>query len=131
MAGWVEIDELYDYVGGPFTPADKTFAQRCVDAANACIVEWHPDWQVPSGKSAGAFAPAFNPAFTTASAGASGSAKHRLGALKLAASFYNRRTALGGDYAQFEGGQYMMPGVVDAEISALLDINRHHEPLVA
>lgn len=133
ITGWVGVADVHRALGGPFTPDDATYLALCVDATNAIIHRWHPDWPVPVRRDRPApFGAVFGDPFDRATGSTiQVDAAVRLGALKLACAFYNRRGAMGADYAQFEGmGGFAVPGVVDAEISALLDINRHHEPLV-
>jgi len=133
-SGWVSEDMVREYLGrGPFTTDDDMWLTRCVDAANFAIHYWRPDLPIPHTTTGGPFSPAFSAAFPTGSTGvAADDPMTRHGAIKLAASMYNRRNSAGADieaYAEFGGAP--PPGLIDAEVQAFLEIGRHHKPVVA
>lgn len=107
---WTNPDDVITELGsGPFTPGDRDWIESTVLAVNEQVTAWRPD--VPLGSSEAIC----------------------LGATKLAAAMYRRRGATGAEFAEFSdwGSGNIMPGVIDAEIQALIGIGRHHNPIVA
>ena len=106
---WTHSDEVIHELGdGTYTPTDLGWIERCVIVADAYVKQVRPD--VPVGMS--------DPI--------------ALGTTKLAASMYRRRGASGADFAEFaDMSTPVLPGIIDAEIQALLGIGRHHAPVVA
>lgn len=133
VLGWVTLGEVHRYLGGPFDRDDYALLRTFVDATNALIARWHPEWDVPVRKETdGPYTDQYTVAYQRDSAWMNLLyADVHVGALKLACNFYNRRGSMGADFAQFDGSPTSFPGVVDAEISALLQINRHHRSIVA
>lgn len=109
MTGWVFPDDVYaELGGGPFSEMEQRQAQLAIVAADRLVCRWRPD-----------LTPGSDPAVV-------------LGAAKLAASMFRKRGASGADFAEFaDMATPAMPGVIDAEIQALLGIGRHHDPVVA
>jgi hypothetical protein len=133
-SGWVNEEMVRQHLGhGPFTPDDQAWLTRCVDAANFAIHFWRPDLKVPSFTTGGPFSPAFSKAFPQGTAGVvADDPMTRHGAIKLAASMYNRRNSSGADidaYSQFGGSPPV--GLLDAEVQAFLGLGRHHMPQVS
>lgn len=130
--GWVTVGELLELIGGPLTADDQGYARLCVASANAFIHRVHPEWPEPTSGAGGDFSREFSTEFDREFVAAQAAeADRRLGALKLAAAMYNRRGSMGADYAQYDGAPSVVPGMVDAEISALLSLGRYYPATVA
>ena len=132
--GWVFEPQVREYLGrGPFTPDDEAWLSRCVDAANWAIHYWRPDLPIPCTTKGGPFSAAFTAAFLSAATTLTDdNPMVRHGAIKLAASMYNRRNSAGADieaYSEFGGAP--PPGLLDAEVQAFLEIGRHHKPVIS
>lgn len=134
-AGWVTEADVQAYLGhGPFTADDHKWLSMCVDAANFAVHFWRPDLPIPKTYTGGPFSPAFSRAFAR-SAGSTtvgDDPMTRHGAVKLAASMFNRRNSAGADieaYAAFGGAP--PSGLIDMEVQAFLLLGRHHDPLIA
>lgn len=96
--------------GGPYTTADTAGIADAALVAHTLVCRWRPDLDPVSCSDADV----------------------RMGATKLAASFWRRRGATGGEFAEFaDMSTPIYPGVIDAEIQALLGIGRHHAPVIA
>ena len=107
---WTSGDSVaVELGGGPFTPTDRDAIDAAAVVAHTLVCRWRPELGVSCTD-----------------------ADVRMGATKLAASLWRRRGATGQDFAEFsEMATPVYPGVIDAEIQALLGIGRHHGPVVA
>lgn len=107
---WTTTDEVVAELGsGPFSPADRDTIDRAVIATNELVTRWRPD---------------LTPGLSEPVC---------LGATRLAAALYRRRGATGQEWAEFSdlGSGTLAPGIIDADIQALLGIGRHHKPVIA
>lgn len=106
---WTSTDLVVaEMGGGAFTTTDLAWLERVVVATDALVKQWRPELLVGTSEPV------------------------ELGATKLAASMYRKRGATGGEFAEFaDMSTSMLPGIIDAEIQALLGIGRHHKPVVA
>jgi hypothetical protein len=131
---WTSVDDVSAHLGfGSFTAVDERALALAVAAANRCVQVWRPDLP-PSQVTfrGGAYSADYAEAYATSESLLDVDPMIRQGATRLAASFYNRRGSMGGDYAGFDGAAMpAMPGVIDADIQALLGVGRHHGPVVA
>lgn len=109
---WTSVDEVMLELGpvqAPYSPDETRRVERAVLVAHTQVCRWRPDLDVSCTD-----------------------ADVRAGATKLAALMCTRRGASGGQFAEFDDMTApTMPGVIDAEIQALIGIGRHHGPVVA
>lgn len=107
---WTSRDEVTaELGGGPYTAADLAGIEKAALVAHTLVCRWRPELGVSCSD-----------------------ADIRLGATKLGASLWRRRGASGEGFAEFaDMSTVAVPGVIDAEIQALLGIGRHHGPVVA
>lgn len=131
---WTSVDDVRTHLGlGAFTAVDEAALAMSVSAANRCVRVWRPDLEPTSVVfTDGPYSAAYSDAYATGESLDLIDPMIRLGTTRLAASFYNRRGSMGSDYAQFDGAAISaLPGVIDADIQALLSIGRHHGPVIA
>lgn len=107
---WTSTDLVQaELGGGPYTPTDLDGIGRAALVAHTLVCRWRPELDLSCSD-----------------------ADVVLGATKLAASMWRRRGATGGEFAEFSDmSTPVLPGIIDAEIQALLGIGRHHAPVIA